>query len=46
MQNKNNFIYTGLEELKILECMKNYNSSIVDDSIQYCRDINSIVDFE
>ena len=45
MQNKNNFIYTGLEELKILECMQNYNSSIVDDSIQYCRDINSIVDF-
>ena len=45
MQNKNNFIYTGLEELKSLEYMQNYNSSIVDDSIKYCRDINSIVDF-
>ena len=45
MQNKNNFIYTGLEELKTLEYMKNYNGSIVDDSIKYCRDINSIVDF-
>ena len=45
MQNKNNFIYTGLEELKSLEYMQNYNSSIVDDSIKYSREINSIIDF-
>ena len=45
MQNKNNFKYSGLEELKILEYMQNYNSSIVEDSIKYCTDIKSIVDF-
>ena len=35
MKNKNTLTYTGLQELLILEALKNYNNSIVYDAINY-----------
>ena len=35
MQNNKKNLYTGLKELLILESLKNYNDSIVYDSLKY-----------
>ncbi len=45
MQNKEKLVYTGLEELLILESLKNYNNSIVYDALKYSSNSFKIVDF-
>ncbi len=45
MQNNINSKFTGIEELLTLELMKNYNNSIVKDSIKFSTRSNTIVDF-
>ena len=42
MQNKEQLIYTGLEELLVLESFTNYNNSIVDDALNYSSNSNEI----
>ena len=45
MQNKKKLVYTGLEELLILESLKNYNNSIVYDALKYSSNSFKIIDF-
>ncbi len=45
MQNNINSKYTGIEELLTLELMKNYNNSIVKDSIKFSTKSKTVVDF-
>ena len=45
MQNKDKLAYTGLEELLVLESLKNYNKSIVYDALKYSSNSFEIVDF-
>ena len=45
MQNKEKSLYTGLKELLILESLKNYNNSIVNDALKYSSNASEIVDF-
>ncbi len=45
MQNKKKFKYSGLKELLILETLKNYNNSILNDALRYSKNANKIIDF-
>ena len=45
MQNNEKNLYTGLKELLILESLKNYNNSIVYDSLKYSSKALKIIDF-
>ena len=45
MKNKNKLTYTGLQELLILEALKNYNNSIVYDALNYLPNAKTIIDF-
>ena len=45
MQNKDKLVYTGLEELLVLESLKNYNKSIVYDALKYSSNSFEIIDF-
>lgn len=45
MKNKNTLTYTGLQELLILEALKNYNNSIVYDALNYLPNAKTIIDF-